>query len=239
MPLFALANAGIHVTGGLLRRRGRLADHARHPPRLRGRQAGRHRRRARGWRRGRRCTARARRSAGRSLAGGGAFAGHRLHGLAADLEPRLPRRSASTRRSSACSPRRSSRRCVAGSSSASIRRLPSATCARARSAAPRRTSSTSPTTSTRPATTSAGPTDAPVTLVEYGDFECPYCGQAEQVVRELLAAFGDDVRYVWRHLPLNDVHPQRAAGRRGGRGGRRAGPLLGDVRRAARPPGRR
>ena len=51
-----------------------------------------------------------------------------------------------------------------------------------------------------------GPADAPVTLVEYGDFECPYCGRAEPVVRELLADFGD-VRYVWRHLPLNDVHP--------------------------------
>jgi Na+/H+ antiporter NhaA len=51
-----------------------------------------------------------------------------------------------------------------------------------------------------------GPEDAPVTLVEYGDFECPYCGQAEPVVRELLADFGD-LRYVWRHLPLNDVHP--------------------------------
>ena len=51
-----------------------------------------------------------------------------------------------------------------------------------------------------------GPRDAPVTVVEYGDFECPYCGQAEPVVRELLADFGD-VRYVWRHLPLTDVHP--------------------------------
>jgi Na+/H+ antiporter NhaA len=50
-----------------------------------------------------------------------------------------------------------------------------------------------------------GPMDAPVTVVEYGDFECPYCGQAEPVVRELLREFGD-VRYVWRHLPLNDVH---------------------------------
>ncbi len=53
-----------------------------------------------------------------------------------------------------------------------------------------------------------GPEDAPVTLVEYGDFECPYCGQAEPVVRELLADFGTDVRYVWRHLPLSDVHPR-------------------------------
>ena len=43
-------------------------------------------------------------------------------------------------------------------------------------------------------------------MVEYGDFECPYCGQAEPAVRELLRDFGD-VRYVWRHLPLNDVHP--------------------------------
>ncbi|MGI8329133.1 Na+/H+ antiporter NhaA [Actinomadura scrupuli] len=52
-----------------------------------------------------------------------------------------------------------------------------------------------------------GPDDAPVTMVEYGDFECPFCGQAEPVVRELLTDFGGDVRYVWRHLPLNDVHP--------------------------------
>jgi Na+/H+ antiporter NhaA len=51
-----------------------------------------------------------------------------------------------------------------------------------------------------------GPDKAPVTLVEYGDFECPYCGQAEAVVRELLADYGD-LRYVWRHLPLSDVHP--------------------------------
>jgi Na+/H+ antiporter NhaA len=51
-----------------------------------------------------------------------------------------------------------------------------------------------------------GPEDAPVTLVEYGDFECPYCGNAEPVIRELLADFGD-LRYVWRHLPLSDVHP--------------------------------
>jgi Na+/H+ antiporter NhaA len=51
-----------------------------------------------------------------------------------------------------------------------------------------------------------GPNDAPVTLLEYGDFECSYCGQAEQVIRELLSSHGDEVRYVWRHLPLTDVH---------------------------------
>jgi Na+/H+ antiporter NhaA len=52
-----------------------------------------------------------------------------------------------------------------------------------------------------------GAVDAPVTLIEYGDYECPYCGQAEVAIRELLDSFGDDLRYVWRHLPLNDVHP--------------------------------
>jgi Na+/H+ antiporter NhaA len=51
-----------------------------------------------------------------------------------------------------------------------------------------------------------GPDQAPVTLVEYGDFECPYCGRAEPTIRELLTDYGD-LRYVWRHLPLTDVHP--------------------------------
>lgn len=51
-----------------------------------------------------------------------------------------------------------------------------------------------------------GPENAPVTVVEYGDFQCAYRGHAEPVIRELLAGQGD-VRYVWRHLPLSDVHP--------------------------------
>jgi len=51
-----------------------------------------------------------------------------------------------------------------------------------------------------------GPLDAPVALVEYGDFECPYCGQAEPVVREQLGEHGEDVLFVFRHLPLTDVH---------------------------------
>jgi Na+/H+ antiporter NhaA len=57
-----------------------------------------------------------------------------------------------------------------------------------------------------------GPKHAPVTVLEYGDFECPFCGRAEPALRDLLREAGD-VRYVWRHLPLNDVHPraQRAA----------------------------
>ena len=50
-----------------------------------------------------------------------------------------------------------------------------------------------------------GPRDASVTIIEFGDFECPYCGQAEPVARDLLA--DTDLRFVWRHLPLTDVHP--------------------------------
>jgi Na+/H+ antiporter NhaA len=52
-----------------------------------------------------------------------------------------------------------------------------------------------------------GRMDAPVTLVEYGDFECPYCGHAAPVIDKLLDHLGDELRYVFRHLPLTDVHP--------------------------------
>ncbi|MGI8416668.1 MAG: Na+/H+ antiporter NhaA [Nakamurella sp.] len=51
-----------------------------------------------------------------------------------------------------------------------------------------------------------GVADAAVTVIEFGDFQCPHCGQAEPVVRDLLA--DNEIRYVWRHLPLTDVHPQ-------------------------------
>ncbi|HJP77811.1 MAG TPA: Na+/H+ antiporter NhaA [Pseudonocardiaceae bacterium] len=52
-----------------------------------------------------------------------------------------------------------------------------------------------------------GPADAAVTVVEYGDFECPWTQMAAPTARELLAE-NVDIRYVWRHLPLSDVHPQ-------------------------------
>lgn len=52
-----------------------------------------------------------------------------------------------------------------------------------------------------------GNVDAPYTLVEYGDFECPFCGRATGMVKELRQKLGDDLRYVFRHLTLIDVHP--------------------------------
>ncbi|HLS45236.1 MAG TPA: Na+/H+ antiporter NhaA [Ornithinicoccus sp.] len=52
-----------------------------------------------------------------------------------------------------------------------------------------------------------GPADAPLTVVEYLDYECPFCARATGVIHELRERFGDDLRYVVRHLPLPDVHP--------------------------------
>jgi protein-disulfide isomerase len=52
-----------------------------------------------------------------------------------------------------------------------------------------------------------GPADAPVTLVEYGDYECPYCAAAYPVVEELLDERAEMVRFVYRHFPLTNVHP--------------------------------
>jgi protein-disulfide isomerase len=52
-----------------------------------------------------------------------------------------------------------------------------------------------------------GPQNAPVTLLKYGDYECPYCGAAHKIVTALLARMGDDVRFVFRHFPLSTVHP--------------------------------
>jgi Na+/H+ antiporter NhaA len=58
-----------------------------------------------------------------------------------------------------------------------------------------------------------GRVDAPVTLLQYGDFECPYCADAEPTIKKLLEHLPDELNFVWRHLPLSDVHPnaQRAA----------------------------
>jgi protein-disulfide isomerase len=52
-----------------------------------------------------------------------------------------------------------------------------------------------------------GPEEAPVTLVEYGDYECAFCGRAHGVIHEVLRRVGDDVRFAYRHFPLSQVHP--------------------------------
>lgn len=56
--------------------------------------------------------------------------------------------------------------------------------------------------------------DAPVTLIEYGDFQCPACGAYDPVMEELFAIYGDQVRFVFRHFPLTQIHPNAMAGHR-------------------------
>jgi protein-disulfide isomerase len=52
-----------------------------------------------------------------------------------------------------------------------------------------------------------GPANAKVTLVEYGDYECPYCGLAYPVVKQLQHALGKEMRFVFRNFPLREAHP--------------------------------
>jgi protein-disulfide isomerase len=52
-----------------------------------------------------------------------------------------------------------------------------------------------------------GPDDAPVTLVEYGDYECPHCGAAHPIVRAVQEVMGPRLRFVFRHFPLREIHP--------------------------------
>lgn len=55
---------------------------------------------------------------------------------------------------------------------------------------------------------SFGPADAPVTLVEYGDYQCPYCGEAFPVVKKLLHEYDGQIRFVFRNFPIAEIHPE-------------------------------
>jgi protein-disulfide isomerase len=52
-----------------------------------------------------------------------------------------------------------------------------------------------------------GPANAPVTLVEYGDYECPHCAAAYPIVNQVQLSFNGRLRFVYRHFPLTEVHP--------------------------------
>jgi protein-disulfide isomerase len=53
----------------------------------------------------------------------------------------------------------------------------------------------------------SGPEKAKITLVEYGDYQCPYCGQAYPIVKKIQEKLGDDLRFVFRNFPLAEIHP--------------------------------
>jgi protein-disulfide isomerase len=52
-----------------------------------------------------------------------------------------------------------------------------------------------------------GPATAPVTLVEYGDYECPFCGASHPILKQVRQVMGDDLRFAYRHFPLSQIHP--------------------------------
>jgi protein-disulfide isomerase len=62
-----------------------------------------------------------------------------------------------------------------------------------------------------PADHSQGPADAPVTLVEYGDYECPHCGHAYPIIKAVQKKFGKQLRFVFRNFPLREIHPNAEA----------------------------
>ncbi len=230
VPLFALANAGIVLNADFLAHAYTDADHPGHPDRLRGRQADR----------GDRDVARCHLAQQGTDPSAGRLGGrgrqrhdrrHRVHRRAAHRDARVPRRRTGRGQARRAVGRGRWRPCSPGSCTGSPR------CCRPRagparcSVTPRHVQDLVPEVDPE-RDHIRGPADATITVIEFGDFECPYCGRAEPVVRELLA--DTDLRYVWRHLPLTDVHPAGPARGRSGRGRRRAGQVLGDARSVAR-----
>src|SRR6202046_3837307 len=71
---------------------------------------------------------------------------------------------------------------------------------------------------------------AAVTLVEYGDYACPHCNEARFVVKQLHAALGGRLRYVFRNFPILTLHSSPPSRRRGGRSVRRPEQILGNAR---------
>ena len=82
-----------------------------------------------------------------------------------------------------------------------------------------------------------GRADAPITVLEFGDLECPYCRAAAPALRELVDTSDGRVRLVWRHFPLFEVHPYALSAALAAEAAGVHGQVLGDARRADEPPG--
>src|SRR5438552_8557646 len=83
-----------------------------------------------------------------------------------------------------------------------------------------------------------GPVTAPITLLEYGDYECPYCGAAHPIVHEVRRWMGKRLCFVYRHFPLTNVHPHAELAAEAAEAAAAPGPVLGDAQPALRAPGR-
>jgi protein-disulfide isomerase len=81
-----------------------------------------------------------------------------------------------------------------------------------------------------------GTAGARVTLIEYGDFECPYSGEAVNTIQVLQREFAADLRFVFRHFPLPEKHPHAIQAAEAAEAGRGTKKFLADVRHAVRPP---
>ena len=88
-----------------------------------------------------------------------------------------------------------------------------------------------------PADHVVGPPGAPLELVMYGDFQCPFCTAAQPILRRVRDRLDGRLRFAFRHFPLRDEASGRRARRAGERGGGRAGRVLADARRAVRARG--
>jgi protein-disulfide isomerase len=75
-----------------------------------------------------------------------------------------------------------------------------------------------------------GPANAPITLVEYGDYECPHCAAAYPIVNQVQLSFSGRMRFVFRHFPLTEIHPHAEIGAESAEVRRRSGPILGYAR---------
>jgi len=82
-----------------------------------------------------------------------------------------------------------------------------------------------------------GPENAAATLVEYGDYECPYCGRAYPIVKRVQKHFGKGLRFVFRNFPLSEMHPQAESAAETAEFAGAARKVLGDARWFVRKPG--
>lgn len=75
-----------------------------------------------------------------------------------------------------------------------------------------------------------GPADAPITLVEYGDYECPVCGEAYPIVKQVQKELGNELHFVFRNFPISNAHPHAEQAAEAAESAGSQGEILADAR---------